>query len=64
MSGLKGLDRSAPIPERGELLKEWTKEIEEAQAKLRKDLTCPNCGGLMVYGEPCGPVTTKAVSDE
>ena len=55
MSDFKPLDRSGgvkPIP--GELLKQWTAETEAARAKLLKDLTCPNCGFLMVYG-PCAP---------
>ena len=64
MSGLKGLGRSATRSVPGELLKQWEKEIAEATAKLRKELTCPNCGGLMVYGEPCVPATTNPRADE
>ena len=47
-----GVDRTQKP---GTLSDEWTQEIEKAKARLRKELTCPNCGFLMVYGVPCTP---------
>ena len=63
MSSYKGLDRTNPERVPGDLLKEWTRELEAVTAKVRKELTCPNCGGLMVYGEPCS-ATPKPEPDE
>jgi hypothetical protein len=52
---LFGLDRTKRYDVPGALVDEWTREIEEVSRRLRAELTCPNCGGLMVYGTPCGP---------
>ena len=56
MSDFKPVDRSKAPPVRGELLKMWTAETAALEARLRKELTCPNCGFLMATGVPCaGP---------
>ncbi len=54
MSEFKPIDRRMFGPKLMSNLELLTAEIDEVAKRVRREATCPNCGFLMVYGEPCG----------